>query len=174
MTFDQAGLRRPARIMRVANVPIRAALSLPFPTPLSAHLMLISYTGRKSGQAYRLPVAYLRDGDVLLTLGGGRWTYNLLDGQPARIRLRGRDLPVQPEVVTDPAGVERLLDRVVEINPRAVRYIPISRRPDGRLDPNGLHAAVRRGYCVVRWYLQEPGPTARIRGATRSPGPRLI
>jgi hypothetical protein len=36
--------------MRAANVPMRAALSLPFAIPLSGNLMLISYTGRKSGR----------------------------------------------------------------------------------------------------------------------------
>ncbi len=43
MTVTQAAMRRRARIMRAVNVPIRAALSLPFPTPLSGNLMLVSY-----------------------------------------------------------------------------------------------------------------------------------
>jgi hypothetical protein len=51
--------------MHVVNVPMRAALRPPFVTPLSGNLMLISYTGRKSGKAYRQPVSYLPDGDVL-------------------------------------------------------------------------------------------------------------
>src|SRR5271157_3799262 len=91
MAVNQAAMRRRARIMRAVNVPMRAALSLPFATPLSGNLMLICYTGRNSGKAYRQPVSYVRDGDVLLTPGGGRWTLNLADGRPARIRLRGRD-----------------------------------------------------------------------------------
>ena len=83
MAVNQAAMRRRARIMRMVNVPMRATLSLPFATPLSGNLMLISYTGRKSGKAYRQPVSYVRDGDVLLTPGGGRWTLNLADGRPA-------------------------------------------------------------------------------------------
>jgi len=35
MAVNQAAMRRRARIMRAANVPMRAALSLPFATPLS-------------------------------------------------------------------------------------------------------------------------------------------
>ena len=96
MAMNQAAMRRRARTMRAVNVPMRAVLGLPFPTPLSANLMLISYTGRKSGKAYRQPVSYARDGETLLTPGGGRWTLNLTDGErprPVRIRLRGRDLP---------------------------------------------------------------------------------
>jgi endonuclease YncB( thermonuclease family) len=101
MAVNQAAMRRRARIMRAVNVPMRAALTLPFATPLSGNLMLISYTGRKSGKAYRQPVSYVCDGDVLLTPGGGRWTLNLADGRPARIRLRGRDAPARPELVSD-------------------------------------------------------------------------
>jgi hypothetical protein len=67
MAVNQAAMQRRARIMRAVNVPMRAALTLPFATPLSRNLMLISYTGRKSGKAYQQPVSYVGDGDVLLT-----------------------------------------------------------------------------------------------------------
>jgi hypothetical protein len=139
--------------MRAVNVPMRAVLGLPFPTPLSGNLMLISYRGRKSGKAYRQPVSYVRDGDTLLTPGGGRWTFNLGDGRPIRIRLRGRDVTARPELVTDPAEVERLLGVIARENPRAASFIPIPRRPDGRLDPDVLGTALRNGFCIVRWHV---------------------
>ena len=125
VAVDRAAMGRRARIMRAVNVPMRAVLGLPFATPLSGNLMLISYTGRKSGKAYRQPVSYVRDGDVLLTPGGGRWTLNLTDGRPVEIRLRGRNVPARPELVTDHAELERLLGVIAEKNPRAARFIPI-------------------------------------------------
>src|SRR5579871_4772133 len=130
--------RRQARIMRVVNVPMRAVLRLPFRTPLSGNLMLISYTGVKSGKAYRQPVSYARDGETLLTPGGGRWTLNLKNGRPVRLRLRGRDVAARADLVSDPDEVERLLGVIGAGNPRALRYIPIPRRADGRLDPDAL------------------------------------
>lgn len=154
MTVNQAAMRRRARTMRAVNVPMRAVLGLPFPTPLSANLMLVSYTGRKSGKAYRQPVSYARDGEMLLTPGGGRWTLNLADGdrpRPVRVRLRGRDLPATGELVTDAAEVERLLGVITRENPRAARFVPIPRRPDGRLEPDALAAALRHGFGIVRW-----------------------
>ncbi len=157
MTVNEAAMRRRARIMRAVNVPMRAALSLPFPTPLSGNLMLISYTGRKTGKAYRQPVSYARDGQTLLTPGGGRWTLNLGGGRPTRIRLRGRDVPARAELVTVPAEVEQLLGVITRENPRAARFIPIPRRPDGRLEPEALDAALRHGFSIVRWYLQPEG-----------------
>jgi len=157
MAVNQAAMRRRARIMRAVNVPMRAVLSLPFPTPLSGNLMLISYTGRKTGKAYRQPVSYARDGETLLTPGGGRWTLNLGGGRAARVRLRGRDMPARAELVTDPAEVERLLGVITRENPRAARFIPIPRRADGRLEPGPLDAALRHGFSIVRWHLQPEG-----------------
>jgi hypothetical protein len=173
MAPNPAAMRRRARIMRAVNVPMRAVLGLPVATPLGANLMLISYTGRKTGKQYRQPVSYARDGETLLTPGGGRWTLNLgaagsggdapepprgnPSGQPVRIRLRGRDVAARAELVTDPAEVERLIGVITEKNPRAARFIPIPRRPDGRLDPEVLGAALRNGFCIVRWHLEQQG-----------------
>jgi len=144
--------RRQARMMRVVNVPMRAVLSLPFPTPLSANLMLLSYTGVKSGKAYRQPVSYACDGDTLLTPGGGRWTLNLKDGREVTLRLRGRDVPAHADLVSDPAEVERLLGVIAAGNPRAMGFIPIPRLADGRLDPDALAAAIAHGFRIVRWH----------------------
>ena len=145
--------RRQARIMRAVNVPMRAVLSLPFPTPLSANLMLLSYTGVKSGKAYRQPVSYARDGETLLTPGGGRWTLNLKGGRKVMLRLRGRTVPAHADLVSDPAEVERLLGVIAVGNPRAMSFIPLPRRPDGRLDPDALAAAIGHGFRIVRWHL---------------------
>lgn len=153
MAPDPAAMRRRQRVMRAVNVPMRAVLGLPFPTPLSGNLMLISYTGRKTGKAYRQPVSYTRDGDTLLTPGGGRWTLSLGGAPTIRIRLRGQDVQARPELVRDPAEVERLFGVIAAKKPMAVRFIPIPRGPDGRLDPEALEAALRHGFCIVRWHL---------------------
>jgi hypothetical protein len=156
--------RRQARMMRVVNVPMRAVLRLPFATPLSANLMLISYTGVKSGKAYLQPVSYARDGETLLTPGGGRWTLNLKNGRQVRLRLRGRDVTAHADLVAEPAEVERLLGVIAVGNPRAMRYLPIPRDGDGRLDPDALAAAIGHGFRIVRWHLDPAGggaPSAR-------------
>ena len=147
--------RRQARIMKAVNVPMRAVLRLPFATPLSANLMLVSYTGVKSGKAYLQPVSYARDGETLLTPGGGRWTLNLKGGRLVTLRLRGRAVPARADLVSDPAEVERLLGVIAAGNPRAMRFIPLPRRADGRLDPDALAAAIGHGFRIVRWHLRD-------------------
>jgi len=119
---------RRARFMSAANVVMRQVLRLPFPTPLSGSLMLLSFTGRKTGRTYHQPVSYVRDGDLLLTPGGGRWKLNLRDDQPVRIRLRGRDVSARPEFIRDPDEVERTLTKMVALNPRVASFVPIVER----------------------------------------------
>ena len=150
---DAAAMRRRSRIFKMVNVPMRAVLSLPFSTPLSRNLMLVRYTGRKSGRVYRQPLSYARDGEALLTPGGGRWTLNMEGGRPVRIRLRGRDVSARPELVREPGEVERLLDVIVRENPPAARYIPLPRLADGHLEPTALAAAIEHGFAIVRWNL---------------------
>jgi hypothetical protein len=148
-----------ARLMSVLNVPVRALLSLPFPTPLSGRLMLLSYTGRKSGKAYRQPVSYVQQADTLLTPGGGNWKWNMQDGRPVHIRLRGQDVLARPELVKDPDEIERLLEVMTAANPAVSAFVGVPRGPDGRLDRARLESAVRYGFRIVRWHLEDGAGT---------------
>jgi deazaflavin-dependent oxidoreductase (nitroreductase family) len=143
--------RRQAR-MRLVNIPMRRLLQLPFATPLSRRLMLLHYTGRKSGRAYRQPVSYVPDGDTLLTPGGGNWKRNLREREAITVRLRGRDRQACPEFIRDPVEVERLLRKMMAANPRLTSFVPFI-GSDGRINQAGLSVAVAHGFCLVRWHL---------------------
>jgi deazaflavin-dependent oxidoreductase (nitroreductase family) len=145
-------MRRRAKRMRRGNVVMRRLLNLPFRTPVSGNLMLIFYTGRRSGKPYQQPVSYTVDGDVLLTPGGGRWKANLEDGQSITARIRGRTRQVTPELVRNPNEVERLLKMMTERNPRLASFVPFVSR-SGDIDPAGLDLALANGFCIVRWHL---------------------
>ena len=149
------GRRIQARLMGVVNIPMRVLLRLPFPTPLSGRLMLVSYTGRKTGKAYQQPVSYVQQGDTLLTPGGGNWKWNLRDGRPVRIRLRGQDVLARPELIQDPDEIERLLAVMTAANPSVSAFVGIPKGPDGRLDRGRLETTVRYGFRIVRWHLGE-------------------
>ncbi len=145
-----------ARVMGVMNVPMRVILGLPFPTPLSGRLMLLSYKGRKTGKAYRQPVSYVQQGNTLLTPGGGRWKWNLQDGQRVRIRLRGRDVWARPELIRDPGEIEQLLAVMAASNPTVTAFVGVSKGPDGRFDRGKIEEAVNHGFRIVRWQIEEP------------------
>jgi deazaflavin-dependent oxidoreductase (nitroreductase family) len=150
--FDAADAQRMARRMKRVNVPMRLVLGMPFPTPLGGRLMLVYFTGRKTGRPYRQPVSYVRDGDVLLTPGGGKWKLNLRTGEPVMIRLRGRDVTAWPELVRNFEEVDRLLRQMMAQNPRLTSFVPFI-GSDGAIDRANMQTALEHGFCIVRWRL---------------------
>jgi hypothetical protein len=147
------GRRVQATAMRLVNIPMRGFLGLPFDTPLGGRLMLVFLTGRTTGKSYRQPVSYVRQDSTLLTPGGGRWKLNLRENEPTRLRLRGQDILARPELVSDPDEIERLLEIMVDVNPRVRSFIGIPKTPDGRLDRARLETAIKYGFRIVRWRL---------------------
>jgi hypothetical protein len=100
-------------------------------------------------------VSYVVDGDTLLSPGGGRWKLNLSDGKPIQIRLRGRDRRAVPELVREPAEVNRLLRTMLDDNPRLASFVPVV-GADKQVDQAKLANALQHGFCIVRWHLDEP------------------
>lgn len=143
---------RAPRLTKLGNVPMRAVLALPFPTPLSGRLMLLHLTGRRSGRRYRIPVSYIEHEGALLTPGGGRWRLNLVDGRPERVRLRGRDVRLAPELVGDVEEVNRLLCAMAAANPMIGRFMPLPRDAAGEFDRETLRRAAQHGFRVIRWH----------------------
>jgi hypothetical protein len=138
--------------MRIANHFTRPLLSLPFQTPISKRLMLAEITGRKSGRIYKQPVSYVRDGDALLTPGGGKWKLNLREDKAIRLHLKGKWASARPELVRDPETVTSLLGRMQAASPGSARWIPVLNR-DGSVDQAKLQPALEHGFCIVRWRL---------------------
>jgi len=153
------GRRIQARVMGILNIPMRVLLRLPFPTPLSGRLMLVSFTGRKTGKAYQQPVSYVQQDDTLLSPGGGKWKLNLRENQPVRIHLRGRDVFARPELIKDLDEIERLIGVMTVANPTVGTFVGIPKGPDGRLDRGLLATAVSYGFRIVRWHLEEETAT---------------
>jgi hypothetical protein len=153
MTDRPPRMRRQATVMRIVNVPMRRILALPFSTPLSKRLMLLYLTGKRSGRSYRQPVSYVKDGDLLLTPGGGNWKLNLDPGRPERIRLDGREVTARPELIDDVDEIDSALIKMTAANPRTASFIPIARRDDGHFNRDGLVDAVTHGFRIVRWHL---------------------
>lgn len=71
------------------NHIIPLVLRSPLHGLLSKNLLLLTYTGRKSGTQYMIPVTYFEDGGTILVFSNQRWWRNLRGGVPVTLRLRG-------------------------------------------------------------------------------------
>ncbi len=88
--------------------------------PTSLPELLLTTTGRKSGQPRLAALSYLRDGDRLLVLGSNfgqqhhpGWTANLLANPEAVVAINGVEVPVIAVPLTGPErdrGLQRFLN----------------------------------------------------------------
>lgn len=75
--------------------------------PLGVPLLLLTTTGRKSGQRRQTPLAYMREGDRLFVVGSNfgqahhpAWALNLRADPNAWVAIGGREIPVLATPVT--------------------------------------------------------------------------
>jgi hypothetical protein len=79
---------------RLVNPVVSAVLRSSFHRVLSGRLVLLSYTGKRSGRTIALPVGYEETGPGCLTIRVGSpsrkvWWRNLCDEAPVSLVLRG-------------------------------------------------------------------------------------
>jgi len=137
------------RVVRYFNPFIRWMLGSRAHRMMSGRLMLLSFTGRRTGRLYTTPVSYVREGTDLLVPGGGAWWKNLTSST-ARVRLQGSWRVVTPEVVREPAAISEVLGRMLAVNPAIAVFTGIRPGHDGRPLAESLDRELRRGFVVVR------------------------
>jgi hypothetical protein len=89
------GHRRHAVLNRAINPVVASLIRSPLHRPASRRLTVITYTGRRSGRRYTIPVGYeMADLQVTITVGSPDrkvWWRNLTGmGAPVELVLRGR------------------------------------------------------------------------------------
>jgi deazaflavin-dependent oxidoreductase (nitroreductase family) len=68
---------------------------------VSKTVLLITFTGRKSGKTYTTPVDYSQDGDQVLIFTHANWWKNLRGGASVTLRIRGREIQGVAEPVAE-------------------------------------------------------------------------
>ena len=98
----------------------------------SGNTALISFSGRKTGRLYTIPVSYLEDDATFLIMTKFRWWKNLRGGARVTLTIRGREIEGVAETVEDPgfirAGMRRFLTRI----PRDARFYEVDFDDDRR------------------------------------------
>ena len=113
---------------RAGNPLVIALLRSPLHGLLSRGVALVTVVGRRSGRPHTLPVQFAAraDGVYLLSWPDRRWWRNLEGGGPVTLRIRGRTLAGEAEVLTgDEAEAAKAVFMGTSLE-RAVRT-----RPDG-------------------------------------------
>ncbi len=145
-----------SRAFLLLNPIMRFLLRLP--TGRERGLLLLTYTGRRTGRHRTVPVAYAARADgTLLVAGGGSWKWSLAGGAPVSITRGGRTMPALGELVRDREAIERLLPELIEGSDRRVgEFVAVPLDAVGRPDASALQAALDDGFALV---LLRPQPS---------------
>lgn len=133
----------PLWIFKIVNPPVTALLRSPLHRLLSGILMLISYRGRKSGQAYTHPIGYFEwDQAELMAFTSARWWVNVLDGKPVTLLLQGQQVEALPTVIHEREAVINTLEEFVKrLGTKTARRLPIGLPGDREPTRADLEAA---------------------------------
>jgi F420H(2)-dependent quinone reductase len=104
----------------ILNPLAKSILRSPLHGVMSHSLMLITFTGRRSGKHYTTPISYAQQGQTLLLGVGGPWWKNLRGGAPVQVRLRGKTCAGRAEAWADEASMTRVYRTILAQHPTQV------------------------------------------------------
>lgn len=87
----------------LGNIFMKPLLKTPLHFLISGSVMLVTFTGRKSGKTYSTPVAYRRVGNVVMfTTQKQRVWWKNLPGAEVHLQLKGKAVTGKAECISDP------------------------------------------------------------------------
>ena len=104
----------PSALLRLVNPMLRSLLHTPLAGSARKQLMVLSFTGRKTGRPYSIPLsAHVIDND-LYALTGNSWKQNFRGGAAAEVVYDGKTTAMRGELIRDRAIVSDLYLRSVQ------------------------------------------------------------
>ena len=101
-------------MLRAVNPLLRLLLRTPVLGSAGKSMMVLSFTGRKSGRRYSVPVSAHRIDNNLYALAGAPWRLNFRGGAPAGVLHAGKTTTMHSELIEDPPAVAALYRRSAE------------------------------------------------------------
>ncbi|MBW8485853.1 hypothetical protein [Actinomadura parmotrematis] len=141
----------PNAVMKIVNPLMRRSLRRGRGKPAQG-LMLLRFTGRRSGRAFELPVARQPLPEGLYVFTSSPWRANLRGGADVEAVLDGRAVPMRAELIEDPAEVADLYRRrFAEVGVKGAGRLGVKLNVDREPTPEELADAARTsGLSAVR------------------------
>lgn len=134
--------KKPLAVPSWFNRVMAFILRSPLHGLVSSKIMLITFTGRKSGRSYTTPVSYMQNGDTITVFTHGTWWMNCRSGAPVRLRIRGQDRSGSAQaIVEDKDAIADALAQHLRTNHMDARAYGVTYDVQGNPKPD----EVRRG-----------------------------
>ena len=104
----------PAPVLRVVNPIVRFLLGTPVLGPARKQLMVVNFTGRKTGRQYSVVLSAHRIDNDLYALTAAAWKQNFRDGAAAQVLHDGKTTTMHGELIQDRSVVADLYHRCAE------------------------------------------------------------
>ena len=138
-------MKLPEPLFAIINPVMRFLLRSPLHGLLSNSLMLITFTGRKSGKKFTTPVRYIKTGDTVrcFTAAENQWWRNLRSGARVSLLVKCQLSDYQAQAIFDkPTDIKKQLVSYLTLFPQDAAYHDIRLNKDKSLDEKDLeHAA---------------------------------
>lgn len=127
-------MRIPESVFKLVNLVVVLLVRSPIHRFWSDSLVVIEFTGRRTGRSFKTPVRYVRKDSVVqcFTSKSGSWRRNIAISGEATLLLGGRQSSFNAEVVTqEPDRIRRSLLNCLDLYPQDAVYHDIQIGPDG-------------------------------------------
>ncbi len=125
------------------NKTMKTILRSPIHGMVSKSILLITFTGRKSGKTYTTPVSYSQEGDLVTIFTHANWWMNLHGDALITLRIRGRDIQGLPETVSaDKQAIADGLAKHLRQVPSDARYYGVTFDDQGNPRTDEVEKAV--------------------------------
>jgi len=101
MAIDNTPKHTPRTPPKFLNQLMTFLLRSPLQGPLGSQLVLLTFTGRKSGKTYTTPLGYTREGNTVVLFTDHPWYKNLQENPSVTLRLQGKQVQGNAEVIHD-------------------------------------------------------------------------
>jgi deazaflavin-dependent oxidoreductase (nitroreductase family) len=144
--------RKPPRRlpMRAMNAVARLVLRSPLHGLMDGKVLLLGFTGRRSGRRYTTPMSYVLDGDEVFMTTEALWWKNLAGGAPVEMRFGGRSRRGFAETLTREEDVAEVLKEILRHYPEYRRYVGVTVDEEGRPVEETVLRAARGGRVGIR------------------------
>ncbi len=109
---------------------------------LSGSMLLLTFTGRKSGKRYTIPVGYTREGDCLtiVTKRFRGWWHNFENPVPIQVQIHRKTVHAEAQAITDEATITPVFAHILTQEPRQASFYGLTMSAQGKPDIDQVRA----------------------------------
>ncbi len=144
MAIDSTPKHTPRKPSKFMNQVMSFLLHSPLQGALGSQLVLLTFTGRKSGKTYTTPLGYTKRGDIVVLFTDHAWYKNLLEHPSVTLRLQGKELKGNAEVIhDDKERIAKELAAFVQERSGAARAYSVKLDASKQPDPASVQQAAQ-------------------------------